>query len=175
MNIYIVLVSHICVCGKNSLISGTINSHCFPLLPLRVRRLKKRAAFYPFQGIHPPDHGRSWAADSSLCPTVAAGLYSLHSDLHHLLSSSSFETTSSAANWKWCKKLTVNSKQLLLAMRWAVLLGPATRGFDLFFLQEKILFHMLMNQIIEKRTEGLYCQSLEIAALRNECRVTNGS
>ena len=54
--------------------------------------------FYPFQGIRPPAHVRSSAADSSLCPTGEAELYSLHSALLHLLSLSSYETTSSAAN-----------------------------------------------------------------------------
>lgn len=34
---------------------------------------------------------------------------------------------------------------------------------------------MLMNQITDKLTEGLYCQSLEIGVLRNERRITNGS
>lgn len=65
--------------------------------------LQRSVVFYPFQGIRPPVHGHSSAADSSLCPTVGAGLYSLHSALHHLLSSSSYETTSSAANWTWSK------------------------------------------------------------------------
>lgn len=67
--------------------------------PLETNKIfQKGKKIHPFRGIHPPIHGRSWAADSSLCPTVEAGLYSPHSALHHLLSSSSCETTSSAAN-----------------------------------------------------------------------------
>lgn len=80
-----------------------INSYNFSI-PLQTNIThQKGLMFYPFQGIHRPVHGRSSAADSSLCPTVEAGIYSLHSALHHLLSSSSYETTSSAANWK-CSK-----------------------------------------------------------------------
>lgn len=61
---------------------------------------KLAGAFYPFPGIRPPVRERSWAAGSSPGPTVGAGICFLHSAPHSPLSSSSSETTSSAANWK---------------------------------------------------------------------------
>lgn len=57
-----------------------------------------KSLFYPFPGIHPPVRERSSAADSSLCPTAGAGPCCRHSAPLHLLSSSSCETTSSAAS-----------------------------------------------------------------------------
>lgn len=83
--------------------SATICMDSFLLQVKSEITLQRRIMFYPFQGIRPPAHVRSSAADSSLCPTVEAGFYFLHSVLHHLLSSSSYETTSSGANWK-CSK-----------------------------------------------------------------------
>lgn len=53
---------------------------------------------YPSLGTHPPGHGHSWAAGSSLCPTEAAALYFPHYSVL-LLVSSSAETTSSVTAW----------------------------------------------------------------------------
>lgn len=99
------------VVNPNWRTDGGTSQHTRTRATLRCSRRKPQTvpklagSFYPFPGIRPPVREHSWAAGSSPGPTVGAGICFLYSAPHSPLSSSSSETTSSAANWNGRNKI----------------------------------------------------------------------